>query len=375
MIERTLKQQILKNFKRNKIIILIGSRQVGKTTLAEMISNEFKNKFIWFNGDEPDVRSQLTDVTSTQLRTLIGKNELIIIDEAQRIKNIGLTLKLIYDNITKVKILATGSSSFELTSEINEPLTGRKREYFLYSLSYQEMLDQTNLLEVRRMLEHHLIYGYYPEVVTNPGEEKNILNEISQSYLYKDVLSYGNIKKPLALEKLVQAIALQLGQEVNYHELGQTVGVDNETIERWINLLEKSFVIFRLSSFSRNLRNEIKKGKKIYFYDNGIRNAIINNFNPLSLRTDIGALWENFLINERAKNNQNANRFVNKYFWRTNSQREIDYIEDYGGKLHAYEFKWNPNKKVKFPKSFLDNYPNSEIKVINRDNFEEFVLD
>jgi predicted AAA+ superfamily ATPase len=296
MIVRKLKEKIINNFKKNKINIIIGSRQTGKTTLCRMIIEDYPNKFIWLNGDEPDTKIKLANVTSTQLKALIGQKKLLIIDEAQRIKNIGLTLKLIYDNFPEINIIATGSSSFELTSDINEPLTGRKREFFLHPLSYSEMQNHAGSMETQRMLEHYLLYGFYPEVITNQGEESVILNEISQSYLYKDVLSYGNIKKPFELEKLIQAIALQIGNEVNFSELGQLIGVDNETIERWIDLLEKSFVIFRLPSLSRNARNEIKKGKKIYFYDNGIRNAIINNFNPLALRTDIGALWENFLI-------------------------------------------------------------------------------
>ncbi len=374
MIDRTLIPLIIKGLNRGKIIILIGPRQVGKTTLAKEIAQQINLKTLWLNGDEADIRILFSDITSTHLKAIIGNNKLLIIDEAQRIKNIGITLKLIYDQIKGVQVLATGSSAFELTSEINEPLTGRKREFFLYPLSYQEMIQHTSFLEENRMLEHRLIYGYYPEVIKNPGDEKGILSEISESYLYKDVLSYGKIKKPALLEKLLQDLALQIGNEVSYHELGQLIGADNQTVERYIDLLEKTFVIFRLVSLSRNMRNEIKKGRKIYFYDIGIRNAIIKNFIPLNLRKDVGALWENFLISERLKINHYNQKFVNRFFWRSTTQKEIDYIEEQNGKLYAYEFKWNPKKKVKIPRSFTNLYPEAETQLINPLNFIEFIV-
>ncbi len=374
MIDRTLIPLIIKGLNRGKIVILIGPRQVGKTTLAQKIAQQIDLKTLWLNGDETDIRILFSDITSIRLKAIIGNNKLLIIDEAQRIKNIGITLKLIYDQIKGVRVLATGSSAFELTSEINEPLTGRKREFFLYPLSYQEMFQHTSFLDENRMLEHRLIYGYYPEVINNPGDEKGILSEISESYLYKDILSYGKIKKPALLEKLLQALALQIGNEVSYHELGQLIGADNQTVERYIDLLEKTYVIFRLVSLSRNMRNEIKKGRKIYFYDTGIRNAIIKNFIPLNLRKDVGALWENFLISERLKINHYTQKLVNRFFWRSTTQKEVDYIEEQNGKLYAYEFKWNPKKKVKIPRSFTNLYPEAETQLINPQNFIEFIV-
>lgn len=304
--------------------------------------------------DEIDVRDMLSDTTSTRLKALFGKKELVTIDEAQRIKNIGVTLKLIVDNLQNIQLLVTGSSSLELTSEINEPLTGRKYEYFLYPIAFQEMVNEDSLMEEKRMLKHCLIYGYYPEIITHAGEEKEILNLLTSSYLYKDLFALEQIKKPPLLEKILLALVLQMGNEVSYRELGQIVGADNETVERYIDLLEKAFIIFKLTALSRNLRNELKKSRKVYFYDNGVRNAIIKNFNPLSLRQDTGALWENFLLSERMKTNHYSGQWVNSWFWRTHSQQEIDYIEEYEGRLHAYEFEWNPSAKVRFPKTFLN---------------------
>ena len=272
-----------------------------------------------------------------------------------------------------IKVVATGSSSFELAGQTGEPLTGRKYEYFLYPVSFQEMLNHTSFLEETRLLENRLLFGYYPEVVSKIGEEKEILSLLVNSYLYKDLFMLEQIKKPLMLEKLLKALALQIGNEVSYNEIGQLIGSDNQTIERYIGLLEKAFIIFRLQALNRNIRNEIKKTRKVYFYDTGIRNAIIKNFNPLALRNDVGHLWENFLIVERMKRNHYAMQYANRYFWRTRQQQEIDYIEEYGGKLHAYEFKWNPNKKVRFPKTFLNAYPNSETKVITPENYQEFL--
>ncbi|MCK4311409.1 MAG: ATP-binding protein [Candidatus Cloacimonetes bacterium] len=374
MIKRSIMNQILARMNNKKIIIIMGPRQVGKTTLAREIERELNVKSLWLNGDEPDTRNQLTNVTSTQLKSLIGNNKVVFIDEAQRITNIGLTLKLIADNLSDIQVIATGSSSFELSNEIKEPLTGRKIEYFLFPLSLSELCDHSSQIEETRLLEYRMIYGYYPEIVTNPGEENLMLNEISESYLYKDVLATGKIKKPAALERLLQAIALQLGKEVSFNELGQLIGVDNQTVERWVDILEKSYVIFRLRSFCRNVRNELKKSRKIYFYDNGIRNAIIKNFNPLALRQDVGELWENFLISERMKYNQRHEKLTNNFFWKSNTQKEIDFIEEYGGNIFAYEFKWNPNKTIKFPSSFIRSYPEAKTEIINRTNFTDFIL-
>ncbi len=373
MIDREIKKILTDRFFKGKIILLIGPRQVGKTTLSKTIVNEIEVDHLWLDGDEPDVRILFSNVNSLRLKNIVGDKRVVVIDEAQRIPHIGITLKLMIDNMPEIQFLVTGSSALELTDELKEPLTGRKYEYFLYPLSFSEMSSQNGLLNELRLLEQRMIYGYYPEVVTSPGNEKEILRLLSDSYLYKDILKAGLVKKPPILEKIIQALALQLGSEVSFAELAQLTGIDNATVERYVDLLEKAFVIFRISSLSRNARNEIKKGKKIYFYDNGIRNSVIKNFAPLQLRNDVGALWENFLISERIKNNQISGRWVNKYFWRTHAQQEIDYIEECDGILHAYEFKWNPKKKAKIPKTFSRLYPDSEIEIITRDNFENFV--
>lgn len=374
MIPRELTPIILKNLNSGKVILILGPRQVGKTTLVKHVVDLSSQKTLWLNGDEADIRLALTDTTSTRLKTMTGGYECVVLDEAQQIPNIGLTLKLMVDSIPDVNIIATGSSSLELASKINEPLTGRKFEYFLYPISYKEMIDATSSMEEQRLLEHRMIYGYYPEVVTSPGQEKNILASLSDSYLYKDLFVWEQIKKPVLLEKILQALALQISNEVSYHEIGQLVGADNQTIERYIDLLEKAFVIFRLSALSRNLRNELKRAKKIYFYDNGIRNAILKNFSPLAFRQDVGALWENFIISERKKANHYSQRWLNSYFWRTHSQREIDYIEEYEGVLHATEIKWNPKKKPKIPQPFSEAYPSSEFEVITPENYVDFIV-
>ena len=374
MIKRDLEQKIYNRFNKGKIILLLGPRQAGKTTLCQSIAQNSESSAAWFNGDEPDIRDIFSNATSTRLKGLIGKNRLIIIDEAQRIKNIGVTLKLLADNFTGIQVIVTGSSSLELTGEVNEPLTGRKYEFFMYPLSFREMAEHTTLLEEKRMIDHRLVYGYYPEIVTNPGEEKELLSLLAGSYLYKDLFVWEQIKKPAVLEKLLQALALQLGNEVSYHELGQLIGADNQTVERYVDLLEKAFVIFRLTALSRNLRNELKKSRKIYFFDNGIRNSIIKNFNIPSLRNDCGALWENLMLSERMKANQYSNRFVNMWFWRTHAQQEIDYIEEYDGELHAYEFKWNPAKKARFSKTFLNAYPETTTMLVTPDNYEGFIF-
>ena len=373
MIQRKLAKIIRKKLGQDKAILIFGPRQAGKTTLLEQMFDKKDSNILWLNGDEADVRDMLSDTTSTRLQSIIGRKNLLIIDEAQRIENIGITIKLIVDNLKNVQVVATGSSSFELANKLQEPLTGRKYEYFLYPLSFSEMVDHSGLLIESRLLEQRLIYGYYPEVVIKTGQEKELLSLLTTSYLYKDLFVLKELKKPSLLEKLVQALALQLGNEVSYNELGRLVGADNQTVEKYIDLLEQVYIVFRLRSLSRNVRNEIKKTRKIYFYDNGIRNAVIKNFNPLNLRQDVGALWENFLISERMKVNHYAGRMVNRYFWRTKQQQEIDYIEEYNGKLHAFEFKWSAQKNNRFSKTFLKAYPDSETTLINRENYLDFI--
>jgi len=374
MIKRDLENIIKERLYKGKVIIVMGPRQVGKTTLLKVIVENTKIDYLWLNGDEPDVREILTNTTSTNLKHITGDKRLIVIDEAQRIENIGLTVKLLVDQFPEKQLLLTGSSSLELANTIKEPLTGRKYEYLMFPVSYSELANYSSYIEEARLLEHRLVFGQYPDVVMNPGNEKEILFQLASSYLYKDVFMYETIKKPALLEKLLQALALQLGNEVSYYELASLIGIDPATVEKYIDLLEKAFVLFKLPSFSRNMRNEIKKSRKIYFYDTGIRNAIIKNFSPIELRNDVGSLWENYLIVERIKNNHYNLNYSNYYFWRTHAQQEIDFIEEKDGKLFGYEFKWNPKKKIKFPKSFAINYPNAETKGIAKNNYQEFLL-
>ncbi len=306
---------------------------------------------------------------------MAGESELLFIDEAQRIPDIGITIKLAVDQIDGLQVIATGSSAFELNASLAEPLTGRKFEFHLLPLSFAELVRENGLMEEKRLIEHRLVYGSYPEIVTSPGQEQELIRLLAESYLYKDLLTLEQVKKPVLLEKILRAVALQIGSEVSMHEIAQLVGAGSQTVERYIDLLEKAFVLFRLPALSRNVRNEIKKGKKIYFYDNGIRNAVIGNFMPLSSRTDAGALWENYLISERQKFLNNRLICTKCYFWRTTQQQEIDYIEERDQKIYAYEFKWNPEKgRRKFPKTFLKNYENVTTAVITPDNMEEFLL-
>ncbi|MDR2771565.1 MAG: ATP-binding protein [Clostridiales Family XIII bacterium] len=373
MIKRQLEERIRANLWKGKAILIMGARQVGKTTLVNALFAE-RSDALYLSGDEPDVRALFGDATSARFRAIIGARSVLILDEAQRIPDIGLKLKLITDQIQEVQLIATGSSSFDLANRVNEPLTGRKFEYALYPLSFAEMTAHHGLLEEWRLLPQRLIYGYYPDVVQNAGDERTILTQLADSYLYKDILSLENVKKSDKLITLLQALSLQLGAQVSYNELAGLCGLDAKTIERYIGLLESAYIIFRLRSFGRNLRNELKYSRKIYFYDNGIRNALTANFAPVELRGDIGALWENFLMAERLKYRRYRAHPANAWFWRTQQQQEIDYIEEYDGVLHAYEFKWNPNAKAKAPAAFLRAYPGSDYSVVHRDNFEDFVL-
>jgi hypothetical protein len=372
-VQRDLEQTINSRLFKRKMIIIVGPRQVGKTTLLTIIANSTDRKKIFLNCDEPDIRRRLDLPTSSQLKALIGDAEIIFIDEAQRVKDIGITLKLLIDTSPEKQIIVTGSSALELSNTINEPLTGRKFEYKLFPFSFGELSRDRGFLEESRLIEHRMVFGMYPDVVNNQGNEREILGNLASSYLYKDIFEFQDIRKPEIIEKLLQALALQIGNEVSFNELSQLLGVDSATIQRYIDLLEKSYIIFHLRSFSRNVRNELKKSRKIYFYDNGIRNALISDFKPISLRNDVGALWENFLVSERMKNNQYSQNNANCYFWRTTQQQEIDYIEDKDDLLSCYEFKWNPTKKAYLPVTFSSNYPNSSFKVINQDNFNEFI--
>ncbi len=355
-----------------KAKIILGPRQTGKTTLLHHIFDGDKS-VLWYSGDEPGDVAEFEGVSSTKLKAMFGDSPTVIIDEAQKIPDIGNKLKLITDNIKSVNIIATGSSSFELTNKITETLTGRKREFHLFPLSFAELSDHLSAREEKRLLPHRLVYGYYPEVVTSPGKEKDVLGEIINSYLFKDIMMWNRIQKSDKLLKLLQALAFQAGREVSYNELGRITELKNDTVESYITILERAFIIFRLPAFSRNLRKELKRSRKIYFYDNGVRNALISNFKSIELRDDVGQLWENYLVSERMKQNSYKLRYCNKYFWRTTDQQEIDYIEESDGNLLACEFKWGDIKKVKIPKIFEETYPDSSSVIINRDNFGDFI--
>ena len=375
IIKREIQDNIESNLFKQKAVIIYGARQVGKTTLVKNIQDKFKSDSLYLNCDEPDIKIALTDKTSTELKSFIGNKKLVIIDEAQRIKNIGITLKLIIDNFSDIQVIATGSSAFELSDKINEPLTGRKLEYYLCPFSISEIGSIYSRLEIDRLLEKRIIFGMYPEILLNETDSERNLKEITRSYLYKDVLQYKNIKNPEILEKLLQALSLQIGNEVSYNELSSLVGIDKKTIQSYISILEKAFIIFRLNPFSRNIRNELKKLRKIYFFDTGIRNALINNLNPLSLRNDSEQLWENFIISERIKANSNHFADKNVYFWRMHNKEEIDYIEEEAGRIFAYEFKLKSRKLLKqtAPKEFGKSYTDSSFKIIDRNNYYEFL--
>ena len=374
MIIRIQEHNIREWLNKGKAIIVTGPRQVGKTTLVRYITQSLDRKTLWITGDDPEARALLDNISLARLQAIVGQNEVVVVDEAQRFTNAGLMLKLITDQMPGVQLLVTGSSSLDIAAQTKESLTGRKFEFSLYPLSFVEMSRHHGFLAERSLLEHRMLYGYYPEVVgQEPKRVQKTLNDLSDGLMYKDILTLDQIKKPSLLVKLLQALALQLGSEVSYHEVAQLIGADPLTVEKYIDLLEQSFVVFRLPSLSRNARNEIRKGRKIYFLDNGIRNSIIKNFSPLALRTDTGALWENFLLAERMKRNAYTDYLCNTYFWRTTTQQEIDYIEDAGGKLYAFEFKWQSSKPARFPKSFLEAYPGSEVSLISRENFEAFV--
>jgi len=369
MFDRTIENTIKEKINGGKAIVVVGARQVGKTTLLNKILKD--KDYLFLDADDPATRNLLQSPTTEQIRTFIGDYKYIFLDEAQRIPGIGLTLKIITDQFKQVQLFVSGSSSFDLGNELNEPLTGRKWEYELFPISWEEYEHKIGFIKSEQQLENRLLYGLYPEVINNQGKERETLKNLVNSYLYRDILAFSDIRKPEVLEKLLQALALQIGSEVNYNEISQLIGINKITVQKYIEVLEKGYIVFRLNSFSRNIRNEIKQNRKIYFYDNGIRNMIISNFNQLDLRVDKGALWENFLVSERRKQNLYKDTFAKMYFWRTKQQQEIDFVEENNGQITGFEFKWN-NKKMKFPKNFIETYK-AKGHVIDRKNFREFV--
>lgn len=372
MIQRQIESSLKQDFGQGKVILLLGARQVGKTTMIEALSLGASG-VLMLNCDDLEDVLLIEGKSTTELKALLSPYQYVFIDEAQRVRDIGLTIKKIADLKLPTQVIVTGSSSLELANGINEPATGRTIEYRLYPLSLSELARETSERAESRMLQQRLIYGCYPGVVTDTAHAKRTLATLANDYLYKDILAYRGIKKPEVLQKLVRALALQVGSEVSYNELSNLLGVDKETVESYIGLLEKCFVVFRLDSFSRNLRNEIKKGKKVYFYDNGIRNAVISNYAPLELRTDVGALWENLMVSERIKRNMYSGSFAQLYFWRTHDQKEIDLIEEEDGMIRAFEFKWNPRAKSRVPEQFIKSYSPTDYTVITPNNFWDFV--
>jgi len=372
MIDRLAKNLLITDLFKGKTIILNGARQVGKTTLVKNLLQNFGEKGRYLNCEIFSVEQSLSEAEPEKLKAYLGNYKVIVLDEAQNIHNIGKILKLITDTIKDVQIIATGSSSFDLANKTAESMTGRVIHHSLYPLSSLEIKANNDWFQVDAKLDNLLRFGSYPEVFLSDEETAtHNLHELTSSYLFKDLLKFEGIKKSNLLKNLVVSLALQLGNEVTYNELAGRLGVNSITVQKYIDLLEQGHVIFRLNSFSRNIRKELVKAVKIYFYDCGIRNALINNFNPISMRSDIGALWENFCVSERLKSNEYVNRRVNSYFWRTYDQKEIDYLEEIGGELIGYEFKYSEKQKLKIPKVFSETY-NAVVHKVDRSNFWKF---
>ena len=373
IIYRHLLKALKNDLGKNKALLMMGARQVGKTTLLRALSDNWDDS-LWLTGDELETQKMFENPTIARLKEELAGVKFLVVDEAQRLPNVGLCFKLITDHLQHIQLLVTGSSAFELSNKLNESLMGRSFEYQLYPLSFSEMADYHTLRKEKQLMYYRLIYGYYPDVVMHPEDAKKILQNLIQNFLYKDMLLLEGVKKPDKIVKLLQALAYQVGSQVSYNELSSLVGMNIVTVEKYITMLEQSFVLFRLNSFARNLRSELSKSRKIYFYDNGIRNALIGNFSAIETRTDTGALWENFLISERLKLLHNNERWTQRFFWRTREHREVDYIEEEDGILRAFEFKWSKTRNARVSKTFSNAYPNAEISIITPDNYESFVL-
>ncbi|MBU0974897.1 ATP-binding protein [Patescibacteria group bacterium] len=378
-IQRILEKEVKKALIPGRAVIIMGARRVGKTTLLKNILEQvsLENKKVSFlNCDDLEIRTKFSDISLSALKNLFSDTDLIIFDEAQRIKNIGITLKMIVDEMPDKRLIATGSSSLELANEVSESLTGRKKTFYLFPISFLELKSHQdeNYFASSENLDQALRFGSYPEIfkMSTQQEKEEYLLELTTDYLYKDALEYQDIRNPEQLRKLLTALALQISQEVSLPELANTVGIDQKTVMRYLDLLEKSFVIFRLPALSRNIRKEISKSRKIYFYDLGIRNALIKNFNTYDLRQDRGHVWENFLVSERKKRDIYLKESKNYYFWRTYDQKEIDLVEEQSGKMTGFEFKWS-KEEFKKPLEFLHAYPNSEVSLVNKNQFLDFV--
>lgn len=376
IIPRTIEKNLMNRLEQTsdtyKVIVIYGARQVGKTTLVKQLSQNLSKRSAYFNCDYFDIQSMFSWENAGNLSNVVRNLDIIVLDEAQRIKNIGLVLKILHDEFPKLQVIATGSSSFELSNQINEPLTGRKTVYKLYPLTFNELNGDATFAERKRNLTRVLRFGLFPSVILNDDKQaQENLYEITSSYLFKDILEFQHLKKPEILLGLLKLLAFQVSNEVSYTELAGKLQVDQTVIQRYVQLLEDNFVIFRLSALKKNLRNEVGKSRKIYFWDLGIRNAIIQRLHRMDTRDDIGALWENFCIAERLKFLNYDQGRCNSYFWRTYTQREIDYIEEVEGKYNAFEFKWQTKKQTRLPREFAAGYPNSTYETITPDNFSE----
>jgi len=362
-------------FRKGKVNLLYGPRRVGKTALVKKQLQTVQGKIFSGEGDDIELRKILSSEKKTSILSAFRKYDFIFIDEAQRIKNIGWGLKILVDNLPDATIIASGSSSFKLSSKVGEPLTGRSIIRQLFPVSLIELENQFGGMYLHQNLENIMVYGLYPESLTanNNHDKAQYLKNLQNSYLLRDILEMENIRNADLLYDLLKLIAFQIGNEVSLNELGNTLGISKHTVRRYLELLEKSFIIGKLSGYARNLRKEVSKSNRYYFYDNGLRNAIINNFNTLENRNDVGMLWENFMVMERIKKQHYHNLFSNNYFWRTYDKKELDFVEERAGKLYGYEFKWNPSK-VKIQKDWLKTYSNAGFKVIHRENFMDFVL-
>ena len=370
-IERYASVKIIPWLNRHKAILVIGARQVGKTT---MLKNMFSNTsdILWLNADENTTREKLAQQDLKSLKHIVGNYKVLVIDEVQRIANAGLLLKLLVDNFKDLKVIATGSSSLDISESVFEPLTGRHINFHLYPFSMAELYAGKSPFEIEQQIPFHLVYGCYPDICNNQEIAETLLKNLTNQYLYKDVLIWKDIRRPELLDKLLKLLSFQVGSEVSLHELGNQLQVKSETVENYINLLEKSFVIFRLNAYSTNARKEVTKMSKIYFWDNGVRNAVIGNYSNLGIRNDVGQLWENFMISERMKMNSTMDLPIKSYFWRNYNQSEVDYVEEENGKLHAFEMKWNTRKKNAVSKAFLNMYTNAQTDIIHPQNFSEF---
>ena len=370
LINRQIQRQIDEALFKGKTIVLYGPRQVGKTTLAKAILKVHTGKSAYVSCDLPEVQKLLREPRLEDLRRFVGDSRLLVLDEAQRVEGIGLALKILHEHFPKTQFLVTGSSSFELGKSVKEPLTGRKREFLLYPISLSELAGHHDFTSLRELLPRLLRFGSYPEAITS-DDPAEIVRSVADDYLFRDILELENFKSVALLRALLEAVALQLGNEVSTNELSQLVGISRETVERYLDLLERSFIVFRLRALSRNSRKEIAKGRKVYFYDVGIRNALIKNFNDMRLRADVGGLWENFCINERLKHNHYSGRLVNPWFWRTYEQKELDFVEESGGRFAGYEFKWGGGS-ARGARAFMMLYPGSTVSVIDADSVWDF---